>query len=161
MTSDTPTPENRSTGWRAILLQFHRLWAQLIAVRFLTVGLMNTALGYTVILTGLKLGAGDYAANAAGYAAGLILAYNLHRRWTFEVKSRATFPEMARFATAAAAAYCANLGVIYLGRSMGYVENPLTHAAAMVTYSGSFFLLNRFVVFTAAKSPSDAERRPG
>lgn len=40
-------------------------------IRFALVGLLNTAVGFAVLLIALHMGAGDYGANAMGYAAGL------------------------------------------------------------------------------------------
>ena len=105
-----------------------------MAARFLTVGLLNTAVGYTIILLALAMGAGDYVANAAGYAVGLVLAYVLHRRWTFAVTSLASVREMGLFAASAMAAYAANLSIIYFARSMGHVDSPLVQVAAMAAY---------------------------
>lgn len=51
--------------------------------RFGAVGMLNTALGYAVILAGLALGLGDIISNATGYAAGLVLGFFLNRQWTF------------------------------------------------------------------------------
>ena len=120
--------------------------------RFLVVGLLNTAFGYAIILLGLKLGLGDYLANAAGYAAGLALSYGLNRRWTFAVTTRPTLAEAGRFGLVAIAAYAVNIGVLYLARSMGFVDSPLAQAAAMLCYSIVFFLLSRFFAFAGAEA---------
>lgn len=52
-------------------------------LRFGVVGLLNTALGYVVILAGLALGLADIISNAASYAAGLVLGFFPDRQWTF------------------------------------------------------------------------------
>jgi len=127
----------------------------------MAVGLLNTAFGYSLILLGLWLGAGDYAANAAGYAGGLMLAYALHRRWTFGVKAPANYHEAGRFMLAALLAYAVNLGVIYLARTMGGAHNPLTQALAMAAYSLSFFVLTRFLVFAGTASGTDSGTQEG
>lgn len=94
------------------------------SMRYLVVGMVNTAIGYAIILLWLKLGAGDYISNAAGYVLGLMLAYLLHRRWTFALTTGASFAEAGRFGATAATAYAVNVGVIYAARTQGYIDNP-------------------------------------
>ena len=116
-------------------------------LRYCAVGLVNSAVGYAVILLGLRLGLGDYAANAIGYAVGLALSYILQRCWAFAVTTPPSWREGARFLAAASLAYAANLAVLHTARAMGHVGSPLAQAAAMIAYSLSFFALSRFVVF--------------
>jgi putative flippase GtrA len=123
-----------------------------VLLRYIIVGAANTVVGYATILLGLKLGAGDYISNAAGYALGMMMSYILHRRWTFEVAAAASFSEAGRFGAAAIAAYATNLSVIYVGRTAGYVDNPYVQATAMISYSITFFLMSRFFVFAEAKT---------
>jgi putative flippase GtrA len=122
-------------------------------LRFLCVGLANTAVGYSVIMLSLRLGAGDYAANATGYLVGLAMSYQLNRRWTFAATSSASKREAVRFGGAVLTAYGANVGVLYFARSLGYVDSPIGQAAAQIAYSVTFFLLARFLVFVEARAP--------
>lgn len=122
-------------------------------IRFLIVGALNTLFGYSIILIGLLVGLGDYAANAIGYALGIPLSYLLHRRWTFAPKVPASWAEGLRFGICFVIAYCANLSVIALGRSAGRIEDPLVQGTAIVTYAGLFFILTRFVVFPGGDDP--------
>ena len=129
-----------------------------LGARYLSAGLLNTAVGYAVILAALHLGTGDYFANAAGYGVGLLLAYHLHRRWTFAVQRAPTRAEHMRFAIAVALAYAANLAMIALVRAAGFVNSPLGQAMAMATYSASFFVLARYFVFVQRRAVPDAIR---
>jgi putative flippase GtrA len=129
--------------------------------RYLAVGLVNTAIGYSIILIGLRLGMGDYLANAAGYIVGLAVSYVLQRRWAFAVSTPPSVREAGRFCAAALLAYGANLAVIHLARSMGYVGSPIAQAVAMVAYSMTFFVLSRFVVFARASSSTDKNGEMG
>lgn len=123
-------------------------------VRFLMVGIFNTIVGYAVILIALLAGGGDYAANALGYVVGLPVSFFMHRFWTFEDRSPPTVPQAVRFGVAAVIAYGTNVGVIFIARSLGYVENPLAQALAIGTYAGIFFLLCRIAVFNGPKLAS-------
>lgn len=119
-------------------------------LRFLVVGLFNTAIGYGIILSGLWLGAGDYLANAIGFALGLPLAHALHRRFTFRAATRVRRAEFVQFTLVFALAYGANLAVITAGRQLGYIDNPLVQLLAIGTHASVLYGLNRLVVFREA-----------
>lgn len=129
-----------------------------IGLRYLIAGGFNTALGYGIILAGLRLGLCDFAANALGYAIGIPVAHQLHRRWTFAVRHRFTWSEAVRFAAAFALAYGGNIGVIWAGKTAGLHSSPLVQLVAILTYAALFFVLSRHVVFSAAEARK--ETRP-
>ncbi|RYH06631.1 GtrA family protein [Tropicimonas sp. IMCC6043] len=115
-------------------------------LRYSWVGLLNTALGLFVIWGLMLAGLGPYAANVAGYAAGLVLSFFLNRTWTFRAQE-AGWP-VARFLCAFAIAYGANLTILTLGLEIlpgaAYALQPV----AIGIYSVVFFLLCRFFVFS-------------
>lgn len=121
--------------------------------RFAGAGLLNTAAGATAIVVFLRLGWGDYLANVAGYLVGFALSYVLNSRWVFADKAVGSRAEMVRFGLCAGIAYAANLGVIYLRRLLGHIDDPVTHAIAVVIYSAVFFALSHLVVFR--RSPTE------
>jgi putative flippase GtrA len=125
-----------------------------ILVRFVLVGLANTAIGYGLILGWLRLGLGDYAANVAGFAMGLPISYGLHRHLTFRARNRATLSEALRYGTAFLIAYAANLAVIALGRGAGFERSALVQGLAICTYAGVLFVLTRITVFRAQPARS-------
>jgi putative flippase GtrA len=116
-------------------------------LRFIAVGLANSAIGFAVIVAGLRAGLGDYRANALGYAVGLCVSYVLQRRWAFAVSHRADAREVVLFLAAAGSAYAANLAVILAARRAGHSDSPVAQAVAMAAYSLVFFALSRLVVF--------------
>ena len=124
-------------------------------LRFGSVGLANTTLGYAVILAGLSFGLGDFISNVAGFAAGLSLGFYLNRKWTFRNQDRADISTIGRYLIAFAAAFSVNLAIIASARAMGFVENPLSHLAGIGVYSIVFYLACSRYVFTAAPSPSN------
>ena len=101
-------------------------------IRFGLVGLLNTAIGFAVILFALRMGAGDYTANATGYTAGLALSYMLNRSWTFGVTQPVNPAEFARFMGAFALSYAANLLLITAGTLAGFGGNPLLHLGGVL-----------------------------
>ena len=116
-------------------------------VKFGLVGLLNTAIGFAIILAALSAGFNDYAANALGYGLGLIISYSLNRYWTFSATSQPSFREIIAFCGVFAFAYSANLLVLTSFRAAGYIDQPLAHLLGLVVYSALFFLLSRYVVF--------------
>lgn len=117
-------------------------------VRYGLVGLANTAIGYGLILAGLHMGMGDYAANAFGFAAGLCFSFFANRKFTFDQDGGITGREISRFLSCFAIAYAANLGVIAWGRAAGLAESPFIHLAGTALYSVLFFFLMRSITFT-------------
>jgi putative flippase GtrA len=121
----------------------------LTALRFVLTGVANTAVGLLVIvLCAQWLGWSPYAANAAGYVAGLALGYLLNRGWTFGDQRRATVTA-PRYVIAFAIAYGANVAVLAAGLHALALPAPLAQALALTTYSVVFFLLCRYFVFEA------------
>lgn len=116
-------------------------------VKFGLVGLLNTAVGFSVILAALAAGLGDYAANALGYGLGFAVSYLLNRHWTFGVRQRISAVEVARFGFAVAFAYSANLLVLSAFRMAGWLDQPIAHLTGMAFYSLSFYTLSRVLVF--------------
>lgn len=115
--------------------------------RFALVGVINTAVGFALILLGLRLGLGDYAANALGYGLGLGVSYALNRSWTFRAVNAPSWAEFGRFAASFVLAYGANLSVLVLGRAAGLAGQPLLHLAGLGLYSVLFYVLSRTIVF--------------
>lgn len=114
-------------------------------LRFVTVGIVNTAIGYGMILVGLLCGLDDYSANVAGFAVGLPISYALHRRHTFRVERRPTIREGATYLCAFLIAYGANLGVIAAGRAIGFEASAVLQAAAICCYAALLFVLTRLI----------------
>ncbi|RVA54582.1 GtrA family protein [Mesorhizobium sp. M7A.F.Ca.US.001.01.1.1] len=127
--------------WSSLPFDFPRM------LRFGAVGLLNTALGYAVILAGLALGLGDILANATGYAAGLVLGFFLNRQWTFSRADGFQPGTALRYGGVFLVAYSINLAVVIAARSAGIVENPLVHLAGICVYSVVFYLGSAHFVF--------------
>ncbi len=135
-------------------------------MRFGAVGLLNTALTYMVIVAGLKLGLGDIASNAAGYAAGLTFGFVLNRQWTFGRTGGFRRGTAMRYAITFIVAYGANLGIVATAVTAGIVENPLVHLVGNCLYSVIFYLgSSRYVFVGGAEGanplPSMDAKRPG
>ncbi len=126
-------------------------------LRFAAVGLLNTALGYTVILAGLSLGHGDVLSNAIGYAAGLVLGFVLNSRWTFSDAKRLDAGTVLRYLLGFAVSYGANLLIVLTALSWGVTANPLVHLVGIVVYSVLFYLASAHFVFRPAETMDRTE----
>lgn len=120
------------------------------ALRYGLVGLLNTAVGYAVILAldlGLKIN--PFLANAAGYAVGLVIGFVLSRGFVFRSQDSAR-KVGPRYILAVAGAFALNQGVMGLSRML-LPDAPWGHAASqlagMASYTGALFLISYFWVF--------------
>jgi putative flippase GtrA len=119
-----------------------------VALRFVLVGLANSAVGLLImVLCGEWLGWSPYAANAAGYAAGLAFGFALNRGWTFGDGRRATVTA-PRYVLAFGVSYGLNLAVLATGLRLLALPAVLAQAVALATYSLVFFLMCRYFVFS-------------
>jgi putative flippase GtrA len=115
-------------------------------MRFAATGIINTIVGLAAIAFGqIVLSLSPYLSNALGYAAGLACSYAFNSRWTFRAGAGSP-ARLIRFAFAFALAYGANLALLYVLLTAG-APWLLAQTAALLTYSGLFFVLCKFVVF--------------
>ncbi|MBL8198740.1 MAG: GtrA family protein [Chromatiales bacterium] len=115
--------------------------------RFLMVGVVNTMAGYSVIMF-LQYGVGltPLMANAGGYLVGWVVSYVLSRRFVFQ-SQRSHKDSMPTFVVAALCCYGVNAAVLHYSLSWLGLPGPFAQAVAMASYTVSFYLVNRHVVF--------------
>ena len=120
-------------------------------LRYGAIGVLNTAVGYSLILllqAGLEWN--PNAANAGGYIAGWCIAYVLNRRYTFSSTAPHRLAAPA-FALAALSCFLLNLAVLNAATAMG-VPKAWSQALAVLAYTVSFFLVCKLLVFRASGS---------
>jgi len=121
-----------------------------LVARFASAGVVNTLVGASVILCldlGLKLP--PAAANAAGYAAGFLCAWFMHRGFVFRASQtdRAT---NLRYVAVMALAFAANQAMLTLLCGLvgpAPIARAAAQMAAIVTYTALQFVLMRIWVF--------------
>lgn len=88
----------------------------LLPLRFAAVGLLGTALDFTLFLVlHSLLHWHPLLANVVSYSAGIVNNYTLHRAWTFAARPRQAAPgQFARFAAASLGALLLNSLVVLL-----------------------------------------------
>jgi putative flippase GtrA len=129
-----------------------------LVARFGLVGLVNTAVGFAVVvLLDPVLGLPPALANAASYAVGITVGFLLSRGFVFRSRTGLSITGI-RYLIAAGGAFLLNQGVLRLAGSAlgaGPAHHIVAQLAAMAVYSTAFFFLCRLWVFRApAGSPA-------
>ena len=115
--------------------------------RFVAVGIVNTLVGYAIIMILFHLvGLGYSLSYFLSYMVGIIISFFLNRKFVFFSQKRKV-KEFLKFLIAFVLSY----GVSYTGLHL-IMENHLLPAniaffAGMVIYSILFYLLNRYITF--------------
>jgi putative flippase GtrA len=116
-------------------------------VRYLVVGVVNTAVGLSIIYFCMWFGGlGNAISNAIGYGVGICTSFILNNRYTFrhEGEKNSAF---LRFLIVTAAAYLANLAVV-LQAVYGLGLNPYyAQAIGVAPYTAVGYLGSKFFVF--------------
>ena len=116
-------------------------------LRFATVGVINTLIGYAVIFWCMYgLDQDPVASNIIGYAVGLVISFVLNRSYTFRSTADVA-PQALRFVVFFALAYLVNLGIlIWMTRYLS-VGSGISQVVAGAAYFIVFFVLSKCFVF--------------
>lgn len=115
-------------------------------IRYLTVGIANTAFSLTLIYCCMSLGVDIYESNAVGYAAGIVLSFFLNRRWTFR-HSGSIGSSFVRWLIVLAAAYTANLAAVHVAFSRFYMDPFVSQLFGIPPYVLLGYFGSRFFAF--------------
>lgn len=118
-------------------------------MRFLVVGVLNTAVGLACIVAAMRWLALDYrVANAMGYAVGCGLGFVLNRAWTFGDRGRWQ-GSLARWLGVVGACWGLNLGMaVLLHEGLG-MDAYAAQLGGLLAYAGPAFLGGRCFAFQA------------
>lgn len=120
--------------------------------RFLSVGLLNTAVGLSIIyLCKWLFGLGDVAANMSGYGVGIVISFYLNARWTFAYQGN-MHAALVRFLAVMLVAYLANLVVVMTLIDAFGVNSYLAQACGTPAFTLTAFLGSRIYAFGATRS---------
>jgi putative flippase GtrA len=115
--------------------------------RFVSVGVLNMVVGLLVIYAcKWFLQTGDVAANAVGYAAGLVTSFTFNSRWTFAYRGPQV-PALIKFLLVAAVAYAMNLLTVLLLIRGTDMNGYLAQALGIPPYTLTTYLASKFIVF--------------
>ena len=117
------------------------------AVRFLMVGAANTIFGISIIYGFIALGLRPVYANLLGYAVTFPSSYASHMLLSFKYRGHRVGP-FFRYFISAVVAYLVNVIVLLQVTYMFKVNGYLAQLPALAAYTVTFFILNRFFVFS-------------
>ena len=113
-------------------------------LRYNFVGLINTVVGFGLIVLLMYMGIDAVLSNAIGYGIGAILSYFLNKKYTFAYKN---------YSMRVAIKFFAVLGMAYLLNYMAlmillpHINPYAAQVASAVIYTLSAFLMMKFLVF--------------
>jgi putative flippase GtrA len=116
-------------------------------LKFGLVGLLNTSIGYLIILLlHWQLEANPVVSNMGGYLVGGAISYGLNKRFTFKDQS-AHGTTMPRFAAAWAACFALNILVLQTCIKVVGMRVEFAQAISITAFTVAFFLANQWLVF--------------
>ncbi|MBC6497822.1 MAG: GtrA family protein [Alphaproteobacteria bacterium GM7ARS4] len=116
--------------------------------RYIVMGLLNTLLGYGIIVAAMVFGGlSPPWANASGYAVGLVVAFFAYKHWVFIGSHRPWWRQIHLFLLSFLFSYGGNMVVLMVCLYVLYVNPYMAQMIAMMTYTVLFYLINRHVVF--------------
>jgi len=117
------------------------------AQRFVTVGLINTAIGLTAIYAVMFFfQSGAAIANAIGYVIGVPVSFLLNRIWTFN-SNRPVAHVLPKYLLVVAIAYLLNLGVVLVAISYFFTNPYFAQLLGVGIYTVCTFSGCRWFVF--------------
>ena len=128
--------------------------------RFLATGVLNTAVGLSIIgICWHVLGLSEVASNAIGYGVGLCVSFWLNRHWTFRSR-RSMRSAVPRFFGVFVVAYLANLATLLVLLRVVDVRMEFATVLATVPYTIVFYLGSRWFVFPARDADERLDTAP-
>lgn len=116
-------------------------------LKFILVGLINTAVGYIVFLVGLHFfSLVPSIANTFSYAIALIFSFFLSKNFVFDY-GVTDFRAIIKFICAFIIAFTCNQMILYVGYNIFALPAEVAQIFAMCTYTTIFFIINKLFVF--------------
>ena len=116
-------------------------------IKYISIGVFNTLLGYAIIFFCMYiLEINPVLSNTISYAIGLSLTYFLNRKITFHSTSKKS-KEIIRFFIAFFIAYCANLCALILCIDYFQIHEAISQVIASIVYVMFSFPLLKFYVY--------------
>ena len=117
-------------------------------IRYLAVGAANTLVGLSVIYACKWLaGLGDVASNLIGYGVGILLGFQLNKKWTFDHQG-SYLPSLLRYLAVLGCAYVANLATVLYSIDVLGLNSYLAQALGIGPYTLIGYLGSRHFAFS-------------
>ena len=126
-------------------------------VRFILVGIVNTIIGYSLIMLffhvfGLTYGSSYFLS----YVISFVISFFLNRRFVFFSKNK-KMREFIKFSLSFFISYVISYIFLYLFVEYKIMDADIAFFAGMVIYSSLFYLLNRHVTFSSEENERRAK----
>jgi len=108
------------------------------------VGIVNTIVGFNIIVLLMYCGVGAIQSNEVGYGTGAIISYLLNRKYTFN-DTNCNIAKALKFFIVLSVAYTLNYFV--LSYFLTQVSPYFAQIISAVTYTASAFILMKLFVF--------------
>ncbi|TQR29528.1 GtrA family protein [Campylobacter sp. MIT 99-7217] len=115
-------------------------------IKYCLVGILNTLVGFGVVLLLSFLALMPELANLIGYTLGIFCSFFLNKYFTFKSKSK-SHRDFLKFVFAMCIAYLINLLVLFIAYRIFHINVYLAQLFAALSYTLSGFLLSKFFVF--------------
>jgi len=114
--------------------------------RYTGSGIVNTTVGFLVILSAMAIGFSPVISNISGYAVGFMLGFVLSKKFVF--RSDGHFVgESIRYLVAFIISYFLNLFVLYLAITYFNMHPVISQFIAAIAYTACMYIFTRFFVF--------------
>ncbi|HHJ34345.1 MAG TPA: GtrA family protein [Gammaproteobacteria bacterium] len=114
--------------------------------RYTGSGVINTVVGFLVILSAMAMGVSPVFSNVAGYAVGFVSGFVLSKKFVF--RSNGHFvTESIRYLIAFIVSFLSNLLILHLALTYLYLHPVISQICAAVVYTALMYILTRFFVF--------------
>jgi polyisoprenyl-phosphate glycosyltransferase len=125
-------------------------------IKYLLVGVANTAIGLSVIYSAMYFLRLDVVpANLLGYGVGIVSSFILNKHWTFASNDHVV-SSFLRFLLVLAVAYAANLGTVLVAVSHFDFNPYIAQALGVLPYTAIGFLGSRFFAFRSQRGKDTA-----
>ena len=115
-------------------------------IRYFTIGIFNTIIGYGIIFILMALGVIPEIANIIGYIIGIIISYILNKIFTFKTKTKSK-KEFFRFVICMICSYLINIIVlVILYRYIG-IDKYIATIIASIFYTFSGYIFSKYFAF--------------
>ncbi len=113
---------------------------------FVLVGLLNTLIGYSIIIIFIFLKFDNYTSNFLGYFFGMLVSFFLHKNLTFQIQ-HFRYYEFFKYLFVYFVSYLLNFFILYILLSFLKFNQYLSQLISIFCYSIFLFLNMKLFVF--------------
>ena len=117
-------------------------------IRYSGAGLINTIVGFIVILSAMALSFSPIISNIAGYTVGFTLGFVLSKKFVFRSNNRFV-AESIRYLLAFVISFLINLLVLHIALNNWNFNALASQVVAAIIYTLLMYVLTRFFVFNS------------